>query len=157
MAKLYTRRKGKSKSRKPVIDRAEFGKGTSETSKEEIEQIILNYAKEGTSPALIGEKLKANNNVKYIQHALGKRLVTFLNENNIKSSVPQDLLDLIRKAVKIRKHIENNKGDVHNKTALSRTEAKIWRLTRYYTREGVLPSNWKYNPKTAELLIKGKL
>jgi len=30
-------------------------------------------------------------------------------------------------------------------------EAKIYKLSRYYKREGVLPSDWKYTPKAIAL------
>jgi small subunit ribosomal protein S15 len=39
---------------------------------------------------------------------------------------------------------------------LHRIESKIKRLSRYYARMGTIPENWKYDPKEAELLIKGK-
>ena len=53
-------------------------------------------------------------------------------------------------------NLEKNHNDTHNKVRLIRTESKIWRLTKYYKRRGVLPADWAYDPKTAALLVKGE-
>ena len=34
------------------------------------------------------------------------------------------------------------------------TESKINKLAKYYRREGVLPEDWKFDRKTAKLLIE---
>jgi small subunit ribosomal protein S15 len=33
-------------------------------------------------------------------------------------------------------------------------ESKIRRLVKYYTKNNVLPEGWRYDPKTAALLVK---
>ncbi len=156
MARLYTGKHGKSKSRKPIIDSTAFGNGNGELSKEQIETMIVDYAKSGMSPALIGETLKKTHHVKYIKQAIGMRLLEFLNEKKLNGEIPSDMIDLIRKAINMRKHIEKNKQDVYGKIRLIRIESKIWRLVKYYRRIGSIPSNWKYDPNTAELLIKSR-
>ena len=55
--------------------------------------------------------------------------------------------NLIKKAARLTAHLEKNRKDLHNKRALQIVEAKIHKLSRYYKREGVLPPNWKYEPK----------
>lgn len=156
MARLYTGKHGKSKSRKPILDSSGFGKGTDKLSKEQIEKLIIEYAKSGMSPARIGEKLKREHDIKYIKHAIGVRLVEFLDKNNQHQDIPSDMIDLIRKSVRMRKHIGKNKQDVYGRIRLIRIESKIWRLVKYYRNSGVLPQKWKYDPNTAELLIKGR-
>jgi len=155
MARIHGRGHGKSKSRKPYV--AEFGKipEGSDLTEEKIESIIVDYAKKGMSPALIGEKLKKEHNIPYIKQYTGKRLNQILKEHNLASEIPADLLSLMKKAVNIREHLEGNKQDKHNALRLKRTESKIWRLVRYYVREGYLPEDWKYDPAKAELIIKG--
>ena len=64
------------------------------------------------------------------------------------------MMDLLTKAIKLRRHIERNHNDTHNKTSLQRVEAKIWRLSNYYKRYGKLPSDWKYDPAKVALIIK---
>jgi small subunit ribosomal protein S15 len=156
MARMHTRKHGKSKSRKPVLDEKDFGKGSGELSKEQIEELIIEYAKQGTGPAQMGERLKKEHGVKYIRQATGKRLGKILEEKGFKGDIPPDMMDLMKRAVRMRKHIDKNKRDVHSTTRLKRTESKIWRLTSYYIKKGALPAKWRYNPATAELLIRGK-
>ncbi|MGC9099351.1 MAG: 30S ribosomal protein S15 [Candidatus Micrarchaeia archaeon] len=155
MAKLHTKGKGKSKSRKPDV---EIGKIPEDLGlkKEEIEKVIDDLAKQHTRQAMIGQILKEKYGVKYIRQIFGKRLGEILEEKGLLPQLPQDLLDLMKKAVNMRSHLEKNHKDVHNKIRLARVESKIWRLTKYYKKEGVLPSDWKYDPKEAALLIKGE-
>lgn len=156
MARMHTRKHGKSKSRKPVLDPKDFGRGSGDLSKEQVEELITEYAKQGIGPAQMGERLKIEHGVKYIRQATGRKLGKILEEKGFKGEVPADMMDLIKRAVRMRKHIGKNKRDVHSTIRLKRTEAKIWRLTRYYISEGALPAKWRYNPATAELLIRGK-
>jgi len=47
---------------------------------------------------------------------------------------PEDLYNLMKKAVAIRKHLERNRKDTDSKYRLILVESKIHRLTRYYRR-----------------------
>ncbi len=151
---MHSKKKGKSKSRKPVVElgRAPEGK----MSGPEIEKLILEYTKQGLPPAMIGEKLKREHGVMYVRQHTGKRMLEILKTHKAAGALPPDLMDLMKKAVGMHAHLDANKQDKHNQLRLRRVESKIWRLTKYYVREGVLPSDWKYDPKQAELIIKGK-
>ncbi|MDE1810593.1 MAG: 30S ribosomal protein S15 [Candidatus Micrarchaeota archaeon] len=153
MAKMHSKGHGNSKSRKPVMETTQLPQGV--PGKEEIEGFIVEYAKQGMTPQMIGQTLKTKHNVPYIKHIMGKRLVMILKEKKLSSPMPYDMLDLMKKAVNMRHHMDKNKQDASNKLRLSRTEAKIWRLAKYYMRKGTLPGDWRYDPKQAELLIKG--
>lgn len=154
MARMHTKRHGKSKSRKPIIEEGE--KVEMPLSKKEVENIIEQYVKEGMNTAIIGEKLKREHGILYPKLILGKRMTMFLKEKNLAGSMPEDLLNLMSKAVNLNKHLKSNKQDKSNTLNLRRTESKIWRLTKYYIREGVLPNKWRYDVKQAELIIKGR-
>jgi small subunit ribosomal protein S15 len=151
MARMHSKRHGKSKSRKPLPE--EIG-APKDFDKSKIEEIINNYAKKGMEPAMIGEKLKTEHGVPYIKHYMGKRLVTIMREKGLVGSMPADLMDLMKKAVNTNAHLSKNKQDRSNALRLRRIESKIWRLTKYYIRKGVLPQGWRYDSKQAELLIK---
>lgn len=155
MARMHGNSHGKAKSRKPVVEIGKIPSDAAITSAQ-IEDLIVKYAKDGMGPALIGEKLKNEHKVPYVRQYTGKRMLQILKEKKLVGDIPADLMDLMRTAVNMRKHLEKNKQDKHNELRLRRTESKIWRLTKYYSREGVLPDGWKYDPKQAELLIKGK-
>lgn len=151
MARLHTRRHGKSKSRK-----APGGDAGAGVDREALDQAIIAYAKQETKPALIGEKLKKELGAKDLRQVLGKRLTSYMEEKGVKSDIPYDLLDLMAKAVNMRKHLASNNNDVHNKTRLQRVESKIWRLSKYYKGAGKLPADWRYDPAQAELRIRGR-
>jgi len=63
-------------------------------------------------------------------------------------------MNLIRRAVRIRKHLETHRKDMHNKVALILVESKIRRLAKYYKSVGELPPNWKYSPDKAAVLVR---
>ena len=151
MARMHTKKHGKSKSRKPEDSAAIPAKH----DRKEIEGIIGEYMKKGVGPAHIGQRLRDKHEVPYVKHAFGKRLTAIMKEQGYKPEFPQDMLDLMKRAVNLRRHLERNKQDMHNKTSLIRVESKIWRLTRYYKREGALPQTWKYDPVKAALVVKG--
>ncbi len=153
MARMHTGKHGKSKSRKPDVELGSKPEGL-ELSESEITKLIVQYAKQGMHQAQIGQTLKEKHNVPYIKQIYKKRLHPILVENGFKSDLPQDLLDLLKRAITLRRHIEKNHNDVHNKTSLARVEAKIWRLSNYYKDNRVLPSDWKYDPAKVALIIK---
>ena len=84
-----------------------------------------------------------------------KKITEILKEKGIAREIPEDLQNLMRKALKIRKHLEANKKDNHTKRALQLTESKIRRLVKYYRREKVLPEEWRYKPEIAEFVMRG--
>ncbi|MCL4365159.1 30S ribosomal protein S15 [Candidatus Marsarchaeota archaeon] len=153
MARMHTGKHGKSKSKKPVVGTGSRPEGL-KLSNDEITKLIVDYAKQGKHQALIGQMLKEKHNVPYIRQIFNKRLYAVLNENGFRAEIPQDLMDLLKRAITLRRHLERNHNDAHNKTSLGRVEAKIWRLSNYYRRTGAMPSNWKYDPVKVALLIK---
>ena len=85
---------------------------------------------------------------------LGEKITDILKRNGTDFEYPEDLLNLIKRAVNIREHLEENPKDIHTKRGLIKIESKIRRLVKYYTRNNVLPEGWRYDPKTAALLVK---
>ncbi|MEM0201270.1 MAG: 30S ribosomal protein S15 [Candidatus Micrarchaeaceae archaeon] len=152
MARMHTKKRGKSKSRKPVVELGVHPEGV--MPKEEIEEQISGYIKKGIEPRLIGQYLKDKHKVPYVKQVFGKRLTAVMNEKGYDPEYPQDLMDLMRRAVNLRVHLSNNKQDIHNKLRLSRIESKIWRLTRYYKKVGKLDMGWSYDPEKAALIVK---
>ena len=81
-------------------------------------------------------------------------ITAIMKENNVMSSLPEDLSNLMRRAITLNVHLKNNRGDVANARGLQLIEARIRRLERYYKDNGVLPADWKYSINTAELMLK---
>lgn len=152
MARMHARRKGKSGSTH-MIERTDHPSWSS-LKPREIESRILELSKSGKNPAQIGGMLRDQYAVPDIKTATGKKLSRILNENNMLSEVPEDLKNLISRALQIRDHLETNKKDVQNKRNLQLTESKIRRLVKYYHSRNKLPEGWKYSPKQARLMFE---
>ncbi len=151
MGRMHARRKGRSGSRKPLrIEKPEWV----DMSEEEIVNKILELAKEGYSQAMIGTILRDQYGVPDVKLMTGKSIGKILEGHGMASSLPEDLMALMKKAVKINAHLQNHPRDLGNRRGLQLVEAKIRRLVKYYKRVGKLPADWKYSLKEAELLVK---
>jgi len=151
MARMHSKKRGKSGSKRPptktVPEWVEY-------SAPEVEELVIDLGKKGMSPALIGQTLRDQYGIPSVRNITGKSLVQILVEGGVKVEYPHDLLDLIKRAMRMRRYLEKNRGDVHNRVKLSHVESKIKRLVKYYTRVGKLPEGWTYDPEAAALLVK---
>jgi len=151
MGRIHARRRGKSGSKKPLrFEKPEWV----EMSEEEIVNKILALAKEGYSQAMIGTILRDQYGVPDIKLMVGKSVGQILKDEGMAPKIPEDLLFLMKRAVRIHNHLQNHPKDLGNKRGLQLVEAKIRRLVKYYKRVGKLPPNWHYSIREAELLVK---
>lgn len=125
-----------------------------EQNPEEIVDIIVKLHKEGQSTSQIGITLRDQYGIPSTKTVMGKKITEILEDNGEVFEYPEDLLNLIKRAINIREHLEENPKDIHSKRGLIKIESKIRRLVKYYTRNNVLPEGWRYDPKTAALLVK---
>ncbi len=125
-----------------------------EYSNEEIEELILKLRKEGNSTSMIGTVLRDQYGIPDVKLVTGMKITHVLEKHGQKLEYPEDLMNLIRKAVNIRDHLIENPKDLHTRRGLRIVESNIRRLVKYYTREGMLPEGWRYEPKQAALLVK---
>jgi small subunit ribosomal protein S15 len=139
---------GKSHEVRPVSKRAP---GWCKYQPEEVEALIVKLAKEGSSPSRIGTVLRDQYSVPLAKAIVGKRVMKVLKENDLAPSLPEDLSSLLNKAGSLSLHLEKNRTDLYNRRALQLIEAKIHKLSRYYKQKGVVPANWKYEPKIASI------
>ncbi len=151
MAKLHSKKHGKSGRKR---QKAKVSPKWVDYSAKEVKEIIADLAKKGTAPTMIGVILRDQYAVPAVKPILGKTLNAFLAEENILPQYPDDLINLIRKAIGMRNHLKSNKADTHGKVKLLHVESKIHRLVKFYTRNGRLPADWKYDSETAALLVK---
>ena len=150
MARMHARRRGKSSSARPYRKQVPSWSNSDPAA---ITKIILDLRKEGASSAKIGLVLRDRYGVPDIKLATGKRIGTILRENKVATEIPEDLRDLMSKALGLRKHLTENKRDLHNKRQLQLVESKIRRLVKYYTTSRKLPAGWVYKPENAEILL----
>ena len=111
----------------------------------------MKMAKDGMSPSEIGLKLRDEHGIPLAKPVIGKSITEVLAENNIKHDMPEDLNQLVNKAVGLQKHLRVHNSDHRNVRSLELVEAKIHRLSKYYKRTGKLPQTWKYAAVIAQL------
>ncbi|RMF30394.1 MAG: 30S ribosomal protein S15, partial [Candidatus Nitrosothermus koennekii] len=86
-----------------------------------------------------------------VKPIVGKSISEILEENGIKSEFPEDLSNLLKKALRLQQHLREHPTDRNNIRSLELIEAKIHRLSKYYKRKGLLPRKWKYTAAIAQL------
>lgn len=150
MAKLYARRRGKAKSKRlyrtaqPTFVRL---------TPQEIENLIIDLARKGEPPAMIGIILRDQYGIPSVRQVLGKKLSQVLKEHDLLPEIPEDLMNLIRKALNIRKHLMQHKKDMRAKRSLQLIESKINRLIDYYKSKRRLPPEFSYYKYIREMQI----
>jgi small subunit ribosomal protein S15 len=150
MARMHSRKKGASRSRPPIVQKAP---DWSDVSKEELEKLVIKLHDSGLPSTKIGLTLRDQYGVPSVKLVLGKNMNRFLKDKATLPEIPEDLGNLMRRALHVRKHLRSNAKDVHNKRALQLMESKIRRLVRYYRDSGQLARSWEYKPETAEMLV----
>ncbi|MEA3559745.1 MAG: 30S ribosomal protein S15 [Candidatus Thermoplasmatota archaeon] len=149
MARMHARKRGKSSSTKPYrTGRPEW----LEMDRKAVTDLIVELYNKGYSTSRIGIELRDNHGIPDIKTALGISMYDILKEKGVKMDYPEDIMNLLRKAVRMHRHMNENHTDVHNKRALQLTEAKIRRLGRYYSKNGTLPAGWSYKLRQAKLI-----
>ncbi|MEE9151170.1 MAG: 30S ribosomal protein S15 [Thermoplasmata archaeon] len=151
MARIHSRKKGRSSSTRPF--RPEKPEWVVMKPKE-IERMVLRLADEGYSTSVLGMKLRDQYGVPSVKLSVGKSILKILAENKRTPKLPEDIRNLMKKAVNLGEHLAENPKDLHNRRALGLTEAKIRRLMRYYKVKGTLPKDWNYDLKMAKLLVE---
>ena len=112
------------------------------TAQEVVDQ-ICKLAKKGLPPSQVGIILRDSHGIAQVKSVAGNKIVRILKANGLAPELPEDLYQLIKKAVNVRKHLERNRKDKDGKFRLILIESKIHRLARYYRLAGTIPPNWK--------------
>lgn len=150
MARMHSRRRGKSGSTKPSkkglpswVDR----------TKKEIEPLIFKMRKEGKTNSEIGLLLRDLYGVPDVKSIAGKKIGQLLKDKGMETELPEDLMALIKRRVSQKKHLEENRHDMPAKRGLQLTDSKIRRLVKYYKKSKRLPIDWKYDEGSARLIV----
>lgn len=150
MARMHSRKKGKSGSTRPArLEKPVWV----ELSPDEVENEVTKLARRGHSKSMIGTILRDSRGVPLAKIVTGKKVSQILEENDFKDPLPEDLANLVRKALNIRNHLETNHKDLEAKKGLNRTESKIYRLIKYYKKKKVLAADFKYDPEKIRTLV----
>jgi small subunit ribosomal protein S15 len=142
---MHTRRRGSSGSDKPTTDEPPEW---SDVDADAIEDRVVELAEQGHDPSQIGMKLRdegvKGTPIPDIKLAIGKKVTEILEENDAGSDLPEDLRNLMERAVRLREHMEENPQDHQNKRALQNTESKVRRMVDYY-RGDALDEDFTYS------------
>ncbi|RLG18858.1 30S ribosomal protein S15 [Nanoarchaeota archaeon] len=144
------KRTGKSGSKRVVRDKPPVWV---KYTPEEVEKLVLSLAEQGYQTSMIGTILRDSYGIPSIRLVTGKKILQILKEHGKSPKIPEDLYNMMKKAVIIHKHLRTNPKDYVSKRGLLILESRIRKLVRYYHRKGVLPKTWKYDPEKAEILV----
>ncbi|MDY6819950.1 MAG: 30S ribosomal protein S15 [Halobacteriales archaeon] len=154
MARMHTRRRGQSDSDRPAADEPPEW---SDVDADAIEERVVELAEQGHSPSEIGLKLRdegvAGTPVPNVKLATGKKVTEILEEHEAAPELPEDLRNLLEKAVRLNEHLEDHPQDHENKLALQNTESKVRRLVNYY-RGDELDEDFTYTYEYAKELLE---
>ncbi|WP_336344788.1 30S ribosomal protein S15 [Halalkalicoccus ordinarius] len=154
MARMHTRRRGSSGSDRPATDEPPEW---SDVDAEEVESRVVELAEQGHSASEIGMKLRdegvKGTPVPNVKLATGKKVGEILEENDASPEFPEDLRNLLERAVRLHEHVDENPQDAQNKRALQNTEAKVRRLANYY-RGDEIDREFRYTYRNAKELLE---
>ena len=151
---MHTRRRGTSSSDRPVTDEPP---AWSDVDADAVEERVVELANEGYSPSEIGLKLRDGGvdgtPVPDVSLATGKKIGEILEAHDAGAELPEDLRNLLEKAVRLNEHMDEHGQDHQNKRALQNVESKVRRLVHYY-RGDELPTDFTYTYETAKDLLE---
>ena len=148
MGRMHTHNHGKAHSIRPIeLKKPDWIKMESK----EIEELIIKYAKDGMTSSMIGIKLRDQHAIPLVKPIINKSVSQVLKENDLTPEIPEDLNNIVLKAVNLQKHLKDNKSDSRNVRSLELIEAKVHRLSTHYKNKGIIPKKWKYKSVVAQL------
>jgi small subunit ribosomal protein S15 len=151
MARMHARRRGSSGSKKPIVK--EKPAWVTMDAKE-IEDLVAKLGSEGKGSAMVGLILRDQYAIPSVRLSTGKTIGQIFRERKLMTRLPEDMQNLMKRAVSLNEHVKRNPKDLHNKRGLALIESRIRRLVKYYSREGMIPEGWKYSLDTAKLEIE---
>ena len=151
MSRMHSRGKGKSGSSKPNSTKPPEW---SNSDKKDIEETILQLSNQGHSNAMIGSILRDKHGVPDVRLVTGERISQTLERLNVETGYPEDLMSLMRRALRLIDHLSQNGKDIHNRRQLELCESKIRRLSRYYKQNKMLESDWTYKRDQLRLMVE---
>lgn len=155
MRKLNKRKKkGQSHSTRPLTG---IPPRWVQFTPEEVEALVVELARKGYPPSMIGVILRDQYGVPLAKAITGQKIEEIIEKHGIRMVVPEDLYNLLRRAVNLRKHLAVHPKDTHSAKGLIEIESKIHRLVKYYKRIGKLPPDWTYDPERAAVIVSQPL
>lgn len=150
MARMHSRKKGKSGSTRPEVRKKQTWV---KYSAKEVEALVIKLGKQEKNASEIGLILRDSYGIPDVKAITKKKITQILKDNKLGTELPEDLLNLIKKHIDLTAHRESNKQDMTAKRGFQLTESKINRLVKYYKKKGKIPQDWKFDRSKAKLLV----
>ena len=123
-------------------------------SPEEVEKIIVNKYQGGLTKSQIGLVLRDQYGIPSVKDLTKNNVSRILEGHEIKEGLPEDLVALYKKAVKLHMHLDKEHKDKHSKRSVVVLENRIKRLINYYKSQKTLPKTYEYSLESARLVVK---
>jgi len=150
---MHTRRRGQSGSDKPATDEPPEW---SDVDADAVEDRVVELKEQGYDPSQIGMQLRdegvQGTPVPDVKLVTGKKVTEILEEHDATDELPEDLRNLMERAVNLREHVNENPQDASNQRALQNAESKVRRLVDYY-RGDELDEAFTYEHETAREVL----
>lgn len=151
MARIHSSHRGSSGSDPPLRDEQP---DWVELTPAEVEEEVLALREQGLSQAEIGLQLRDRLGVGDVREVSGQSVGEILATHDLEPEIPEDLMALMERAVRLHEHLQDHPKDTANRRGLRLVESKIRRLVDYYKDEGRLDEDWRYSIDQAQLLTE---
>ncbi len=141
MARLYSHRRGRSGSSKPM---SKVKPEWVQLPAAEVERLTLSLAREGRTKSQIGLELRDRYGIPSVKLVTGKSITAILKEAKEQAMEAEDLTQLMKKVDRMKRHSERYPSDHLNVHTIQLVSSKVRRLAKYYKEKGILPPDWKY-------------
>ncbi|NPA86223.1 MAG: 30S ribosomal protein S15 [bacterium] len=125
-----------------------------EIDAKQVEELVVELARRGYLPSDIGRILRDNYGIPDVKEVTGKKILQILEEHGLAPKIPEDLMHLMKRAVRTWKHLQRHPKDMVSKRGLILIESKIKTLIKYYKKIDRLPPEFEYSRETAEMYIR---
>ena len=151
MSRMHSKGTGSSGSAKPYTDSLPEW---SETDPKAVEELIISLHSAGNSAPVIGTILRDQHAVPSVRKVCGSRISQILAKSGVEVTYPEDMMNLMRKALSLIDHLSSNKKDLHNRRQLELCESRLRRLAKYYVGTGRISSTWTYKRDQLRLMVE---
>lgn len=141
MSRMHSNGRGTSGSNKPVTKK---NPRWVDYDEQEVIDLVVKLRKDGKDPSQIGIALRDQYGIPSVKQVTEKKITEILDEEGLEPELPEDLDNLLKKAVSLQNHLEENPKDLDAERTLELTEAKIRRIAQYHRDEGNIQEDWKY-------------
>ena len=121
---------------------------------EEVEKMIVNKYERGMNKSQIGLELRDQYGIPSIKDLTKSNIGKLIKARGLKEELPEELVAMYKKAVKLHMHLYKEGKDKQSKRGLVILESRIKRLINYYKSRKTLPQSYEYSLENARLVVK---